>query len=158
ALTDQTISTELRAGLPDKAPAFFFLDVRDDELSSFIDKIRDVPGVTGIDTAPMLRGRIVKVKDTPADKIEAPSDSSWALRGDRGLTYADQLPDGSKLVSGEWWPKDYDGPPLVSFVDEVAKGLGLRIGDQVTVNVLGRDVTATIANLRSVNWRSLGIN
>ena len=80
------------------------------------------------------------------------------MRGDRGLTYADDLPEGSRLIAGEWWPKNYDGPPLVSFVDEVAEGLGLKIGDEVTVNVLGRDVTAKIANLRAVNWRSLGIN
>ena len=63
-----------------------------------------------------------------------------------------------QLTAGEWWPKDYAGPPLVSFVDEVAEGLGLKIGDDVTVNVLGRDVTAKIANLRKVNWRSLDIN
>jgi putative ABC transport system permease protein len=80
------------------------------------------------------------------------------LRGDRGLTYAPTLPEGSKLVEGEWWPADYDGPPLVSMVDEIAQGIGVGIGDDITVNVLGREITAKVANLRSVNWRSLGIN
>ncbi|MBL8906139.1 MAG: FtsX-like permease family protein [Rhizobiales bacterium] len=158
ALTDRTIGTELQAGLPERAPAFFFLDVRNDELPAFVDKVKAEPGVTHIETAPMLRGRIARLNDTEAGEVKASPDAAWALRGDRGLTYADTLPEGSKLIEGEWWPKDYDGPPLVSFVGEVAEGLGLKIGDTITVNVLGRDITAKIANFRSVNWRTLGIN
>ena len=38
------------------------------------------------------------------------------------------------------------------------QGLGLKIGDTVTVNVLGRNVTARIANLREVKWESLALN
>ena len=89
------------------------------------------------DTAPMLRGRIVKVAGVPAEKVKPADEARWVLSGDRGLTYAEELPDGSRLVAGEWWPKNYDGPPLVSFEDEIAHGLGLKIGDIVTVNVLG---------------------
>ncbi len=80
------------------------------------------------------------------------------LQSDRGITYADTVPDGSRLVAGTWWKPDYDGPPLVSFEKDIADGLGLKLGDTVTVNVLGRNITATIANLRAVDWQSLGIN
>ncbi len=158
ALTDRTISTELRSGIPEKAPAFFFLDVRDAELPAFREAVAKEAGVTSVNNSPMLRGRMVAVKGVPADKVEAAPEAQWALRGDRGLTYAEALPEGSKLVQGEWWPKDYSGPPLVSMVDEIANGLGIRIGDEITVNVLGREITAQVANLRQVNWRSLGIN
>ncbi len=158
ALTDRTISNELRAGIPQNAPAFFFLDVRNEELQNFKDKASLESGVTEINNAPMMRGRITKVKGIAADKVEAAPDAQWALRGDRGLTYAETLPEGSTLVAGAWWPKDYSGPPLISMVDEIAAGLGLKIGDKITVNVLGRDVEATISNLRRVNWRSMGIN
>ena len=80
------------------------------------------------------------------------------LQSDRGLTYAADIPTGSKLVEGQWWEPDYSGPPLVSFEKKLADGLGLKIGDEVVVNVLGRDIAATIANLRTVDWQSLGIN
>ncbi|WP_395686737.1 ABC transporter permease [Aestuariivirga sp.] len=158
ALTDRSISSELRSGLPDKAPAFFFLDVRNNELQEFKAAVEKEPGVTHVNNSPMLRGRMVAVKGVPAEQVKASADSNWALRGDRGLTYAPTLPEGSKLVEGEWWPADYDGPPLVSMVDEIAQGIGVGIGDDITVNVLGREITAKVANLRSVNWRSLGIN
>ena len=158
ALTDRSLSYELRSGLPDKAPAFFFLDVRNADLVAFRDAVTREAGVTHVNNSPMLRGRVVAVKGVPAEKVKASSDSNWALRGDRGITYADSLPEGSRLVEGTWWPAGYDGPPLVSLVDEIADGIGVRIGDEITVNVLGREITAKIANLRSVNWRSLGIN
>jgi len=158
ALTDSTISRELRAGIPEKAPAFFFLDVRNEELPAFRESLLKEPGVQSIGNAPMLRGRIIKVKGVPSDQVQVVPEAAWALRGDRGLTYAEDLPQGSTLVKGAWWPKDYDGPPLVSFVDEIGEGLGLAIGDKVTVNVLGREIEAEVASFRQVNWRSLGIN
>ncbi|HLA02992.1 MAG TPA: FtsX-like permease family protein [Aestuariivirga sp.] len=158
ALTDQTISQELRAGIPEKAPAFFFLDVRNEELPIFVEATKKFAGVREVANAPMLRGRIARIGDTPVDKVRTAGDGGWALRGDRGLTYSEILPEGSVLVEGQWWKKDYSGPPLVSFVDEIAQDIGLKIGDSVTVNVLGRDVTAKVANFRKVNWRTMGIN
>lgn len=158
ALTDQTISTELRSGLPNQAPSFFFLDVKNTELEQFKQTLKTQQGVTEITNAPMLRGRISKVKGIDAEKLNPKSDASWALKGDRGLTYAEDLPKGSTLVEGKWWPHDYQGPNLVSMTQDIANGLDLKIGDKITVNVLGRDVDAEVANLRTVNWKSLGIN
>ena len=158
ALTDRSISRELLSSIPERAPAFFFLDVPNGELQTFKDALAREPGVTHTNNTPMLRARVVAVKGVPAEKVKASPESNWALRGDRGITYADTLPEGSRLVDGEWWPADYSGPPLVSLVDEIANGIGVKIGDEITVNVLGRDVTAKVANLRAVNWRSLGIN
>jgi len=80
------------------------------------------------------------------------------VRGDRGLTFAATMPRGTRLVAGDWWPADYAGAPLVSVDAELAQGLGLTIGDTVTINVLGRDITARVANLRRVNWLGLSIN
>ncbi len=59
---------------------------------------------------------------------------------------------------GDWWPADYDGPPLVSFDAGMAKGWHVGIGDVIRVNVLGRDIDLKIANLRNIAWQSLGIN
>ena len=107
---------------------------------------------------PNVRGRIVSVNGVPADQVKATPDSAWALRGDRGLTYAARPPEGTRLVAGSWWPADYDGPPLVSFDAALARGWGVKLGDTIRVNVLGRDVDLKVANLRDVAWRSLGIN
>lgn len=106
----------------------------------------------------MLRGRIVAAGGVKAESIKPGEGSAWVLRGDRGITFSPTLPAGSRLIAGEWWPLDYSGPPLVSLENRTAEDLKLKIGDTVTVNVLGRNVTARIANLRAVDWQSLGIN
>ena len=157
-LIDRNIRNELTNAVPKHAPAFFFIDVGKDILPAFMAELRQRPGITEVSSAPMLRGRIVRIAGTPVGKVHPSGDANWAIRGDRGITYAAELPQGSKLVAGKWWPADYSGPPLVSMVDEIANGLGLKIGDTITVNVLGREITARLANMRGVDWRSLQIN
>ena len=120
--------------------------------------VRKIEPGAKLDQAPMLRGRIVALKGVPAEKAEAAPDTRWVLAGDRGLTYTDAVPGASTLVAGEWWPKGYAGPPLVSFDADLAKGLGLKLGDPITVNILGRNVDATIASFRKIDWESLAIN
>jgi putative ABC transport system permease protein len=106
----------------------------------------------------MLRGRIVSARGVKVENLKPSSDAEWVLQSDRGLTYTGEVPKGSKVVEGQWWPPGYSGPPLVSFEKKLADGLGLKIGDEVVVNVLGRDISATISNMRTVDWQSLGIN
>jgi putative ABC transport system permease protein len=106
----------------------------------------------------MMRGRIVSLRGVPVAQIHAEQQIAWVLDGDRGITYAAKPPEGSEIAAGEWWPADYAGKPLVSFERDVARGLGLNVGDEIVVNVLGRNITAMIANLRQVEWRTLGIN
>jgi putative ABC transport system permease protein len=93
-----------------------------------------------------------------AEDIKAEPNASWVLQSDRGITFATDVPRGSRVVEGRWWEPDYKGPPLVSFEKKIAEGLGLKVGDPVVVNVLGRNIEARIANLRAVNWENLGIN
>jgi len=90
--------------------------------------------------------------------VKIPADGAWVLRGDRGLTYDAKQPENATLTEGAWWPPDYSGEPLVSFSAEEGKAFGPKLGDTVTVNVLGRNVTAKIANFRQVQWETMGIN
>jgi putative ABC transport system permease protein len=106
----------------------------------------------------MLRGRIVAARGVRAEDLKPSTDAEWVLQSDRGLTYTGEIPKGSKVVEGEWWGAGYDGPPLVSLDKKIADGLDLKVGDEIVVNVLGRDIPATISNLRMIDWQGLGIN
>ncbi len=158
ALADSSIVTELTGRVPTNSPNYFVLDIPKGDLADFTKTVRDVVPEARIEDAPMLRGRIVRLKGVPVEQLSAPPEAQWVLNGDRGLTYAEEVPDGSRVVAGEWWAKDYAGDPLVSFEAELAAKLKLNVGDQVTVNVLGRNLTARISNLRDVKWESLAIN
>ena len=157
-LIDANMRAELRDSEPGVTPSFFFLDVRGADAGAFVDFLkRETPGVK-ISETPMMRGRFVQLGGRPVEKVKPSDKVAWALEGDRGVTFAEKPPEGSEIVAGEWWPSDYSGPPLVSMEEEVAEGLGLHVGDTVVVNVLGRDISAKLANLRKVNWRSFAIN
>jgi putative ABC transport system permease protein len=155
---DGNLRRQFLAALPDRAPSFYFIDIPATEADRFGTFLKQAAPQSTVEDVPMLRGRIVAARGVKAEDLKASSDSEWVLQSDRGLTYTNEVPKGSKLVEGEWWPADYDGPPLVSFEKKIADGLKLRIGDQIVVNVLGRDITATISNMRTVDWQSLGIN
>ncbi|WP_417671286.1 ABC transporter permease [Roseibium sp.] len=158
ALIDGNLRRELTATVADKAPSFFFIDIQSHERDAFEGLLRVEAPNAELRSVPMLRGRLVSLKGIPVSEIEAPPNVRWILRGDRGITYEAAAPANAELTSGEWWPQDYSGVPLVSFEDEAARELGLKIGDQITVNVLGRQITAQLANTRKVEWRSLAIN
>lgn len=157
-LIDHNLRTQLTRALPEKAPSFFFLDLPAAETEDFEALIGTVAPQGKLNRLPMMRGRITALNERKAETVSANENVAWVLQGDRGLTFAETLPEGSVLVAGQWWGKDHAGPPLVSIEAEIAQGLGLAIGDSVTVNVLGRPITARIANLRKVEWQSLGIN
>ncbi|ERP87600.1 glycosyl transferase family 1 [Labrenzia sp. C1B10] len=159
ALIDGNLRRELTATIADKAPSFFFIDIQSHERDAFEALLNAEASDANLQSVPMLRGRIVSLNGIAADKfVPAQEGSGWVLRGDRGITYDASLPKNSKLEEGSWWPEDYTGIPLVSFDEEAATDLGLKIGDRITVNVLGREITAEIANTRTVEWQSLAIN
>jgi len=155
---DANLRRQLTATLPEKAPSFFFLDIPPGDIARFDDLVRAQAPQASLESTPMLRGRIVDVNGVSADELKARPNAVWVLHGDRGITYAGTVPPGSRVIEGEWWGERYDGPPLLSLDKRIADGLGLKLGDAVTVNVLGRDITARIANLRTVDWQSLGLN
>ena len=158
ALIESNLNRQLTQQIPDMAPDYFFIDVPSTRADEFTGLVMETAPGADVDQVPMLRGRIVSLNGKSADGYPAPPEAQWVLRGDRGITYATAVPKGSKVVAGNWWGEGYDGPPLVSFEAELAELLGLKLGDTLRVNVLGRNLDVTIANLRTVEWETLGIN
>jgi putative ABC transport system permease protein len=160
SLVNHSIVTDLTRRIPGQSPDYFVLDLERSEAEAFRALVEGEFPAAEVHTAPMLRGRMVKLGDVPVEQVmeKVAPEAKWVLTGDRGLSYSATVPEGSTVVAGQWWPADYGGEPLVSFDADIARGLGLAIGDTVTVNVLGRNVAARVANLRDVRWESLTLN
>jgi len=157
ALVEGAIHAELARSGTGEIPRFYFIDVPQDESAAFASFLEQQVPASRVNHVPMMRGRIVAVKGARAETLHVGEDAAWALDGDRGVTFAAEPPQGARIVEGEWWNAGAK-LPLVSLEAKVAKGLGLAIGDEITVNVLGREITARVANLRRVEWRSYAIN
>ena len=158
-LIEGNLQNQLGTQVPEEAPAFFILDIQPDQVDDFKSTAEGIEGVEDVVTIPSLRGRVTKVKGIDASEYEVPnSEFRWVLRGDRGLTYESELPESNEIVDGEWWPGDYAGGPEISLGKEAADGLGLKVGDTMTVSILGREITATIRSTRQINWGTFGFN
>ncbi len=158
ALIEGNVRRDVLQQIPAHAPSFYFVDIQPDQVARFETLVHATPGVESVHTVPSLRARIVAIDGIPAAQVHATPETRWALSGDRGLTYAATPPTGTRLVAGYWWPRDYSGKPLVSVDAGLAHGWGLAVGGTITVNVLGRDVTLTVASLRDIAWQRLGLN
>ena len=158
ALVESSLGREVTERLPERAPSTFFIDILPDQVAGFEDLATHAPGIDGLERVPNLRARIVKLKGVPVDQAIVDPDALWAVRSERGLTYTPTLPTGSRVVEGAWWPADYQGPPLVSLDDGLARGLHLKLGDSITFSVAGREVSGQLGNVRHIDWTSLGIN
>lgn len=163
AAVQTSLDGNIQRTLPARAPTFFVLDVPPAGSAEFRRIVDEkVPGAK-VALVPNMRGRILAygpegAMTTVASLGKDLPDGAWALRGERGLTYAEALPEGSSVVSGEWWPKGYAGEPLVSVDDQFAQAVGLKVGDRLTVGVLGTEITARIAAIRRIDWATMGFN
>ncbi|WP_050929594.1 ABC transporter permease, partial [Aestuariivita boseongensis] len=151
---DGNLRNAISGDLPEVAPSYFFVDIQRDQMPGFTERLENDPAVSRVDSAPMLRGIITRINDRPAREVAG---GHWVLEGDRGVTYSEDLPDNTSITAGEWWPRDYQGPPQISFAAEEAEEMGIGIGDMLTVNILGRDITAEITSLREVDFSNAGI-
>ncbi|WP_187335634.1 ABC transporter permease [Novosphingopyxis iocasae] len=158
AAIQTSLNNEIASVVPERAPDYFVLDVPVDQESRFRQIVDEYAPNADLNIVPTLRGSITAYKGIRVADLKEIPEGAWFLRSERGLTYSDVLPEGSNLTSGQWWPKDYSGPPLISLDEEAAKTLGLKLGDPITVSILGREITFKLASTRKVNWDTMGFN
>jgi putative ABC transport system permease protein len=151
---DANFRASIARDLPAKAPSFFFIDLQDAEVPPFLAMVKGNPAVSKVETAPMLRGLLTRINGVNARDVVG---DHWVVMGDRGITFSDSPPPGTKVTAGAWWPKDYAGPAQISFAAAEAAEMKLKLGDKLTVNILGRDIEATITSFRKVDFSSAGM-
>lgn len=162
AAVQTSLDGNISRSVPNRAPDYFALDVPRDRLDEFAATVAQHAPDAVIESMPTLRGSVLaygpRDNQTVVSELEELPEGAWALRGERGLTYSAELPSGNIVVEGEWWDSDHSGEPLVSIDEELAEATGLKIGDTITVGILGIERQATIANYRRIDWESLGFN
>jgi putative ABC transport system permease protein len=162
AAVQSAIDGNIAQRVPKEAPDYFVLDVPPVKEVRFGELIRAEFPKAAIRTVPTMRGAVLAYG--PKDKLVRVADlkeipeGAWALRGERGLTYADRLPEGNRITQGEWWSPLHQGEPLVSVDARFAEAVGLKPGDYLTIGILGVERTARVANIREIDWESMGFN
>ncbi|RAK50712.1 ABC transporter permease [Phenylobacterium deserti] len=145
---------------PRTAPALVFTDIPGERAEAFDAAVRQAVGAPlREDTylrAPMVTGRIAAIRGAPVNPARIAPGERWAYDADVTLSAIGPEPAAAAVTEGRWWPADYRGPPLVALEEDMARGGGVRVGDTITLSVLGRDIEARVAALRKVEFGSFG--
>jgi putative ABC transport system permease protein len=158
SLIENNFRSMLTQNKPEDMPSFFFIDIQKDQQQNFSALVQSIPSAQYLRLSPNIRGRLIRVNTIDAETALKDPSESWLLNNDRGLTFASEIPAHSEILDGVWWPENYSGKPLVSIVEDVAKAFEVGVGDELTISVLGREITAEIANIRSVEWTNFTIS
>ncbi|MDF1555806.1 MAG: FtsX-like permease family protein [Deferrisomatales bacterium] len=158
ALVQHNLQAIVADQLPAQAPGLFFFQILSDQIAGFEVAVGTASPGARVERFPTLRGRITRIAGEPAEERQISPGVGWAVRGDRFLTFAATPRAADQVVAGAWWPRDYGGPPLISLTEDLARGFRVEVGDTLTLNVLGREITGEIVNLRRVDWSTLELN
>jgi putative ABC transport system permease protein len=156
-LVRNDLMTSWRASLPDDAPNQFLINIQPHEVSGIAEFLGN-KGINAPPFTPMVRARMTQLNGQDIDQIEFedPQGESWARR-EANLTFSGTMQTGNQLLEGEWWPADTQNSE-VSVEEDFGREMGLKLKDEVTFDVAGESVSATVTSFRSVEWDSFQPN
>ena len=160
ALLERSLRSQLVDRSPGSTPAFFFIDVQPDQAEPFARLVEGHGATAAAELTPVVRSRLASVNGAPvAQTGKALREDAWYLTREYVLTWAKEPPGHNTVVAGRWWtPEEAAREPLISVEDEIARQLGVGLGDTLTFDIQGVLVSARVTSLRHVDWRSFTSN
>ncbi|EPC4052012.1 ABC transporter permease [Vibrio parahaemolyticus] len=138
--------------LPADAPNVFALNIADYELANYLETL-DKNGVTRSQAFPIVRGRLTEINGQNVNDVEYEGEGSDAIRRELNLTWSDQLPEYNDVLSGKWMNAN-----SVSVEADVARDLGIQLGDELRFVINSQNFDATVDTIRHVEWRDMKPN
>lgn len=157
-IIESSLDKRINVAINQQAPSHFLIDIQPQQIDKIKSTASNLLGDDNFNSQPMLRGRITEINNQLVQNLKVDKEVEWVLRRDRAFSWSNEIPKNTKLISGKWWPKDYDGPLFVSMGDKIAKGMNLKIGDKIKFNILGRNFEAQLFNTRKIIWENMDIN
>jgi len=134
---------QLNSTVPSRSPTLAFYDIQKPDIEAFQTTVSKAPGVSEVQTVPLVLGRLTLVNDEP---LSSRTDASEALEAndEHKLSYRAERVDNIRATSGELWSSNYQGPPVVAMEDREAGQIGVKVGDKLTFNILGESLEAEL--------------
>lgn len=157
-LIQNDLLKDWRKSLPSDTPNRFLVNIQPDQLLPLADFFAQ-HDMTQPEVYPMVRGRLVEINDLPV-RVDEYTDlrKKQLLNREFNLSWSEELQSDNEIVAGRWWQEDSSFDSELSLEDEVAKTLGVKLGDQLTFDIAGSPYTATITSLRKVDWDTFQVN
>lgn len=134
-------------------PNMYLIDIQKDQKAGVEKIITDATGERP-ELIPTIRARITAINGKGIDL------GPGEMRGDRGMlgreyivTYRPALESNETIVAGQIWNPTPSSEPEVSISEELRGLQGLDIGSAITLDIVGRKLTARVTSVRQVDWR-----
>ncbi|HEX4824825.1 MAG TPA: FtsX-like permease family protein [Candidatus Polarisedimenticolaceae bacterium] len=158
ALVQRGLAERLRADLPKDAPNVFLVDLKGAQWPQ-VRSILEAHGATSVNSVPIIGARLSSVDGIPAaDLAKRAKDDGrrrWIFTREQNLTSLQALPKDNVVVAGKLWS---DPRPEISIERDFARDMGAKLGSKVVFDVQGVPVELVVTSLRTVEWKSFGIN
>lgn len=159
-LIQSSLLRQISVIAPQTAPALVFTEIPGARAEAFDAAVREAlgrrPDADSYLRAPLLSGRILAVRGQPVDIANIPREARWAYDNDVTVSAIGAEPPNAGILKGRWWAADYAGPPLVALSEDPAEGGDLKIGDTITLSLLGAEIEARVAVIRRIDFGSFG--
>jgi putative ABC transport system permease protein len=145
-----------RTRLPPDAPNQFLINIQPDEREAVSALLRERTGAAP-EMVPLVRARVTHVDGEPVGERATGERGERFVQRESNLTWTDRLSDSNEIVAGEWWT-GVPATPEVSVEEEFAQSLGIGLGDELTFDIAGERLAASVTSVRSVDWESFEPN
>jgi putative ABC transport system permease protein len=145
----------------ERRPNVFLLDIKEEQRPLLASIYKTFP-IQKQFMAPIIGARLSKVNGEPVrkeDTLRNAMERNWratARTREYFLSYRDELYDTEKVTDGKWW--NDNSVDEISIEREFSGYLKTEVGETLTFNVQGVEVTGKVTNLRSVNWSDMKPN
>ena len=167
-LVRTALITEWQAQIPKDAPNHFALNVSPRDVAPITQLFKD-NNIRAQPLFSMIRGRVSAINGESARDRDR---NRWrgAGAGERGrgggpgissgrnLTWSAALPNDNRVIAGQWWDEQYEGPPLVSLEKSMAVRGDIELGDELEFTIQGEKLNAEVTSIRSVTWDNMQPN
>ena len=153
------LKREIAESIPDIAPDIFFVSVNKDDKERLALFITTLDQNAIVEFQPVISASFVSLNSVPIDTIIQPNNNSaWVIEGDRRISWYNNPQTANPITKGEWWTKNDSEELFISIDSKIASDFRIKINDQITLNILGREIVGTVKNFRKVDYRDLSIN
>ena len=154
------LKKEISKSIPNLAPDYFFIGLQNNQKLEFINFIKNKDSLAVINAMPMVSVKLIKINNIdPLNYIDRFNESFWFINNDRRISWSDNPPLNNPITKGKWWENNQNEEELLISLDsKIAKDLNVKLDDEFTLLISGREVIGKVVNFRKVNYRDLNIN
>ena len=160
-LVQMDMLTMLNKNTEISPPNYFFIDIQHDQTQTFTQVLDRIAPEAKRTITPLVRSRLHSIDDRLMENWEYKDKrrEEWFINREFVLTYmAGPPPKDNEVIEGEWWDEVRSKNAEVSLEQDAAKRLNAKIGSELTIDIQGLPVTATVTSIRKVNWRNMRTN